>query len=107
MFFLTLCPVSEYDYFFDPAYGASDFLGFVSVTAFLAIPIGIFVFLWRNFATDAADPTPEEIVFSFEHPPVYFAEAGLSTWMVALYLLAGLATFSLGVLVSEIVHSFT
>ncbi len=107
MFFLTLCPVYEYDYLFDPVYGVSDFLSFVGVTAFLAIPIGIFVFLWRNFVPDAADPTPAEIVFSFADPPVYFAEAGPPTWMVAVYLIAGLATFSLGVLVSEIVHSFT
>jgi hypothetical protein len=101
MFILSLCPVTNYD----PILGWTDIVGFVGVAAFLAIPVVIFIFLWRNFATNAPDPRSEVVTLGLDEPPIYFEEAGPSTWMVGLYLLMGLVTFSLGVLASEVVHA--
>ncbi|HSK64144.1 MAG TPA: hypothetical protein VK893_09890 [Pyrinomonadaceae bacterium] len=109
MFFLTLCPTPEYEYLFDPVFGLFDFLGFFSVAAVLAIPIGMFVFWWNNFVANQPAPRSEEEVLSLDdNAPLYSTheEPGHSTWMVALYLLTGLVTFSLGVLAYDAVHAF-
>lgn len=106
MFILTLCPVSDYDFYFDPGVGLSDFLSFFSAAAFLAIPIGIFVFCWRNFVTDAAPQRSEVRALSLDEPIVYAEEAGPSVFLVPLYLLTGMLTFCLGVLAFEVVHAF-
>ena len=87
MFFLSLCtPARNYDQIFS----WTEFIEFVSAAAFLAIPMVVFLFLWKNFATNAPAPRP-----------------AYSAWIVALYLLTTLVTFSLGVLVFETVQSFS
>ena len=89
MFFVTLCPIRS-DYYFDSAFGWSDVLTFFSVAVVVAIPIGVFVFWWRNFVTG----TPAH------------GEAGPSEWFVLVYLVMLLITFSLGILAFEAVHGF-
>lgn len=89
MYFLTLCPINNN---YQPVVSYIDFVGFLSVAAFLAIPVVIFVFLWRNFAVNA---------------PAGLQKSGLSPWALALYILAGFATFTLGVLAFQAVQAFS
>ena len=129
MFFLTLCPIRS-DYYLEPVFYWHDLLTFFSGAVFLAIPIGVFVFCWKNFVTNAPARRPavsllglaEPALYSeppplYSEPPVYpetplysqpqeVEEADPFAWMVLLYLVTGLLTFSLGVFAFEAVHAF-
>ena len=104
MFLLLLCPVSR-DY--GPVVSWTDFVSFVSAAAFLAIPVVIFVFLWKNFAANAAAPPSEAVGFGLDAPSPISLNTGLSGWAVALYILTGFVTFTLGFLAFQAVQAFS
>ena len=104
MFFLLLCPMSR-DY--TSVLTWTEFVSFVSVASFLAIPICIFIFLWRNFAANAAAPPSEAVGFGLDAPSPVSLNTGLSGWAVALYILTGFVTFTLGFLAYQAVQAFS
>ena len=100
-----------------PVYGPDDFIGFLLIAGFFGLQIAAGYLLWKAYVVGSPSllrgvsvlglnddtshtPTCSEPAHECEPP------ADLPIWPVVMYLVAGLATFSLGVLAFEAVHLF-
>lgn len=73
-------------------------------------PAALCVVLWKIFVTNRRGPRANVLGLGLDDSaPVYseLPEPAVSNWIVVLYVLTGVATFTLGVLVFAVVHALS
>ena len=86
-----------------------DFLDLASEFMVYLIPASICFVILKVFVINRRTPHGDLTILRLDESSLAYSPAldpGASAWVIVLYLLTSLATFSLGVLVFETVHPF-
>ena len=72
---LTLCPVYEYDYFFEPVFDLRDFFDFIAVAAFFGVPLAYGIIWWRTSVGPGPTWRSDGCVLALDDLPLDDSEA--------------------------------
>jgi hypothetical protein len=91
-------------------YGWMIFLQDVNELLLYTAPAAGCILLWKHFVTGKRGLRADMVTLGLDDSAKVYSELpepAISNWIVVLYLITGLATFTLGVLAFSVVHAFS